>query len=92
MLLHALHHPGMLESHPAQPCHASCHIQAAYVAEHEEGCLAYELCMSETDPDAFIIYERCVWVPGTALGSAVSSVHAAALTECDGSFGWCVQH
>lgn len=31
---------------------------ATYVAEHEEGCLAYELCMSETDPDAFIIYER----------------------------------
>jgi hypothetical protein len=41
-------------------------LQAAYVAEHEEGCLAYELCMSETDPDAFIIYERCVRVSSAA--------------------------
>jgi hypothetical protein len=35
-----------------------CAVQAAHVAEHEEGCLAYELSVSTDDPGSFIIYER----------------------------------
>ncbi|WIA19093.1 hypothetical protein OEZ85_003742 [Tetradesmus obliquus] len=31
---------------------------AAHVATNEEGCYAYELCVSGDNPDKFIIYER----------------------------------
>lgn len=33
-------------------------LQATHVAEHEEGCLAYELSVSTDDPGSFVIYER----------------------------------
>jgi quinol monooxygenase YgiN len=33
-------------------------MQAAHVAQNEDGCLAYEISVSTDDPDAFIIYER----------------------------------
>jgi len=39
------------------PC-ADRSLQAAHVAENEEGCLAYELSVNADDPDSFIIYER----------------------------------
>jgi quinol monooxygenase YgiN len=35
-------------------------MQAAHVAQHEEGCSAYELSVNTDDPDSFVIYER--WV------------------------------
>lgn len=35
-------------------------MQAAHVAQHEEGCSAYEMSVSTDDPDSFVIYER--WV------------------------------
>jgi hypothetical protein len=33
---------------------------AQHVAQHEDGCLAYELSVKSGEPDAFVIYERCV--------------------------------
>lgn len=33
-------------------------LQAAHVAQHEDGCTAYELSIAEDDPDRLLIYER----------------------------------
>jgi hypothetical protein len=39
------------------PTACTC-LQAAHVATNEEGCYAYELCVSGEHPEKFIIYER----------------------------------
>lgn len=38
--------------------HVGRAMQAAHVAQHEDGCSAYELSVSTDDPDSFVIYER----------------------------------
>lgn len=36
------------------------HPQADHVLANEDGCLSYQLSVSDTDPDALCIYERYV--------------------------------
>jgi hypothetical protein len=49
-------------------------LQAAHVATNEEGCYAYELCISGDNPDKFIIYERCGMHYSCAKDGASSSL------------------
>lgn len=35
-------------------------MQEKHVRANEEGCLSYQLTISEEDPDAFIIFERYI--------------------------------
>lgn len=77
VLLHHANHGG--SSHT---CVCVCaFVQAAHVAQNEEGCLAYELSINTDDPDSFIIYERWVmWLPLPPVLAAASQLGPS--TEC----------
>lgn len=48
----------LANNRPPPPLLPGAALQASHVAQHEEGCSAYELSVSTDDPDSFIIYER----------------------------------